>query len=282
MSFSHRLGRDSVASACPSEFELDRFLLGELSPSSTEMLRAHVEACAACRSRRSARDVAFSLLEGDEIASMVDRIHRNVIVDSSPRSNDATARPAPWYRRSFLAYPQSIGVLSGLAALALAFVLIGRSVLQDEARAGDAQLVRQDAVRAKGGRQFVVYRERKGSVQVAESGDDFMPGDRLRFAVEVPSPSHVMILGIEASGALFSCFPRPSPDPELPSQEVRAQGLTTLAGAVALDDQAGDERLFLVTCSRPFRRSEVGVLSFAEGLSLPGECAATSFEIHKR
>ena len=87
MSFPHRLGRDSVASL-PSEFELDRFLLGELSPSSTEILRAHVGACAACRNRRSARDVAFF-----SFSKAADRI------DGRPHSSEMSSWTQPEVKR---------------------------------------------------------------------------------------------------------------------------------------------------------------------------------------
>ncbi|MFO0657130.1 MAG: hypothetical protein U0787_18905 [Polyangia bacterium] len=78
----------------------------------------------------------------------------------------------------------------------------------------------------------------------ALSGDSFAPGDTLRFVVDLPAPSRVSVLGVEASGALYVAWPQD--DKAAVAREAgKAQALE---GAVVLDEKLGRETLYLVTC----------------------------------
>jgi len=149
--------------SCPSELGLDRFEHGE-----ARELGAHVEGCAACQSRLTARREAYAAIDA---AAHVRAVHLRL------------AEP-PRRRWRFLL---------ALAPVAAALLI--------------AVQPSQDGLRSKGAVSLSVFKERAGTVSRAESGEPFAPGDKLRFRLDLAADAEVMILGVEASGRVYDVFP---------------------------------------------------------------------------
>jgi hypothetical protein len=136
---------------------------------------------------------------------------------------------------------------------------------------------RDDGLRAKGAASLQVVRERGGTVSETRSGDVFEPGDRLRFRVDVPSRSHLMVVGVEASGASYTCFPSDGSDD---SRLVEPGSGRVLPGAVRLDASLGEEWLYLVLCPHPFNRHDI-LPGEAGVIGVPDGCSTRAFEMQK-
>jgi hypothetical protein len=227
---------------CPSEAILDAY---ELDETIDESARKHVESCSACAARLAERKQAFNALDKE---TLVRSIHMRV-ADSAP------ARRVSHWRRA-------IGGLSLAAAAGIAAMIF--VVPQGE--------------RTKGSIGFDVFVERDGVVRRAVRSTAFHPGDRLRFEVDLPKPAHVLIVGIEADGTMYSCYPPTKP---VAAAEKLPEGVDQiLAGAVELDETLGREELHLVACDHPFDSSAI---AHRDGkLMVPEGCEATPFVLDKK
>jgi hypothetical protein len=134
---------------------------------------------------------------------------------------------------------------------------------------------RTDAVTSKGGIGLTVYRERGGDVDKTLSGEQFQPGDRLRFEVELPQPGQLMIVGVEADGDTFPCYTSESERSVIQVETTKQ----VLPGAVELDDSRGKEQLHAILCRTPFSFDDVQV---EEGRVIsPPDCMSTPFILDK-
>jgi hypothetical protein len=94
--FEGRLG-------CPSELVLDGWAAGELSPRSSDELKAHLAGCDVCQRRMDVRRSGFSSVSSGSLASidtkaMLARIRAGVVaapVSAPPAPSPAPAVPAP-------------------------------------------------------------------------------------------------------------------------------------------------------------------------------------------
>jgi hypothetical protein len=134
---------------------------------------------------------------------------------------------------------------------------------------------RPEVVTSKGGLGLVVYRERGGDVDKTLSGEQFQPGDRLRFEVELPRPGQLMIVGVEADGDTFPCYTSESERSVIQVETTKQ----VLPGAVELDDSRGKEQLHAILCRTPFSFDDVRV---EEGRVVsPPDCMSTPFILDK-
>jgi len=248
----HLLARKSD---CPSEAILDRLHWGELDESRAASLRAHLAGCVACQQRMELRRKgfdAFAQLDADGL--------RARIVEAA--AGQAAAGPPK--RRSLVGSWLVPAVAAACALLLVVTVFI--------------QTGQRTALRTKGGLALQVFRERDGRVDSPRSQAAFHPGDRLRFGLDLPRDSHVMIVGAEQSGQLYVCFPSDGSRTSRPRPAGRAQ---QLPGAVRLDASTGTETLHAVVCPRPFSLDELRPNDPAGGLSLPRGCSSCRFVMHK-
>lgn len=230
---------------CPSEAVLEAYELGETID---QKQRDHVRACALCEAKLKERRSAFDAL--GEVA-IVRAIHRAV-----PAQETAPAKTR-WL-------PKLIGVLSCAAAASVAFFVL---------RPPQPEIV----VRTKGTVGFDVLVERNGVVRRAVPNEELRAGDHLRFEVDLTEEAHVMIVGVEANGALYNAFPATTS--VAVSREMAKGQDQVLPGAVELDETLGKESLYLVSCQHVFYSSDVHLEN--GNLVVGSGCNAMPFSLKK-
>lgn len=241
---------------CPSDFALDRLHAGELPPEEANKLERHVAGCADCGARMAERRAGFSALEGVDPRAMLARIRTGL---EAPERAPLSSRLVRWVRRL-------LGPAAVLATAAIAFLVI------------NGRQIEPGGTRMKGSLALHVFRLQGERSAETSSGDTFAPGDRLRFVVDLPTEGHVAVLGVEASGALYTAWPL---DPELPTRMRAGKGLE-LPGAVALDEQPGRETLYLVLC--PPESGPPSCTSAGPGVkpTCPAGCQSSPFVLEKK
>jgi hypothetical protein len=134
------------------------------------------------------------------------------------------------------------------------------------------------AIRMKGGSGLHVFRQTATGSEEIISGAHIAAGDRVRFAVDVPAPRHVRVIGVQENGELYTAWPPPGE----PVNDVIPAGTgKDLPGAVAFDATAGHEKLYLVSCP-PEVAAPTCTAHGANGEpSCPAGCTLTPFAIVK-
>ena len=206
---------------CPSDLTLDRLHAGELAPELAQSTTQHVAGCAACHARMAERRAGFDALDGVDARVMLGRIRTGL-------EKPASFRERLWAMLRRLSVP-----LSAVAAAAVVLLL----VLTGQESDGPG-------TRLKGSSTLHVFRLRGDHAEEVLSGDPFAPGDRLRFTVDLSSEGYVNVVGVEASGALYTAWPL---DSGVQTRMAAGRGIE-LSGAVALDAKPGRETLYLVHC----------------------------------
>lgn len=239
---------------CPSDWMLDRLHAGELSESEAGPVRQHLSGCETCTARMAERQAGFNAISEVDPRAMLARIRAGVESRARP---SLVERVRSWGR----------GLLAPVALVA-ATVAIAVVVISTGQTGRDTRI--------KGGLALHVFRLAGEHASEALSGDPFAPGDRLRFTVDLPAEGHVSVLGVEASGALYTAWPL---EAGVQTRFTAGNGIE-LPGAVALDDQPGRETLYLVHCPLP-----VGTPVCTAGAdgkpSCPKGCAMTAFVLDK-
>ena len=244
---------------CPSDLVLDLLFVGELTDR-PEATRAHLERCGRCAGRYEERRRAAEAF-GDEVD----------VGQLAWRTQGALR--ARTRRRA--------AVAAGLAAAAAAAVVLVAL------RPGPPPQPVADGVRTKGGLTLdVVARRLDGQIEQLVSPAALSPGEAIRFAVSSPAAGHLVIVGIDAAGAVTPYAPQA--EQALPLQ---AADRTLLEGSILLDETLGPERIVAVLCDTPRRVAEVSsaartALGAAGGdpvrvERVTADCAETSFLIEK-
>ncbi|HEX8438551.1 hypothetical protein [Archangium sp.] len=205
---------------CPSDLTLDRLHTGELPREKAVEAERHVAGCADCGARMAERRAGFGAIDGVDPRAMLARIRTGL-----DRPAPLPERLSGWLRRQF-------APLAVAAVAAVALVVVTQEQVQPE------------GTRMKGSLGLYVFRLAGDHSEEVISGGVFAPGDRLRFAVDLPSEGHVTVLGIESSGALYTAWPLE------PGVQTRfaAGSRIELSGAVSLDEKPGRETFHLVQC----------------------------------
>ncbi|MBI2566805.1 MAG: hypothetical protein HYV63_07230 [Candidatus Schekmanbacteria bacterium] len=226
---------------CPSELLLDRFHGGELPSAESAAVERHSAQCPACTARLALRQrgaAAFPALRLDEVADKCVRL-------DAQRRVCRTYRSSVWQRFAERLSATRRVHLSWIAAAATAAAAIFVALLPQLRHDGG---IDGTGIHMKGGPRLHVVRERSGAVAELADGELVRAGDRLQFRVDLPADAEVMVVGVESSGAIYPCYPLGASG----STAARAGAGIALAGAVELDDSAGDEYLHLVVCPRHF------------------------------
>lgn len=273
---AHDLARLRAGNAeCPSDLALDRLHAGELSQAESQQLSAHVAACTTCPQRMAERRAGFEALPEVDPRPLLSAIRRRL----HEKESEPAARK--WLRQLTLLFAPMAAATAAL--LVFMWVRHGepeQPLVKTPGTSGAAD-PEPDVIRLKGSLGLHVYRLRDGrkeGAQAAISGDQFAPGDRLRFVVDLPSSGQIAIVGVESDGDLYTAWPSPAELTESARPAGRGQ---ELPGAVALDQSPGQETLYLVHCpqaSAPPHCASMG----AQGPPQCGAgCSLVSFVINK-
>ena len=215
--------REALGEEHPSQLALDKLRLQEPG---TDVIRAHVDGCAACQARLQAgdaKDVAYqaSLFVGKEAHAVAKR---------------AKAWPLP--------LRAAVG-LAVAAGVALVMVPMLREPLQKEGVKGNSP-------------GLTVYRHRQGRVEKVQDGEVLNAGDALRFEVSLPNDASVVVLGVDGAGAVTPYSPLAGASP------MRGAGRHLLPEAMQLDAVAGKERVLAFVCDKPLSVEQAKV-ALAQG-----------------
>ncbi len=162
---------------------------------------------------------------------------RSVDVDNEVRRiQQRVARAAPEPRRAWWKWLAPAGAL--VAAAAVVLVVVRR----------DSPTQPEDDIQVKGDEiSLIVHVQTGDTSRRLASGDEVMPGDKIRFEVNAVKPGYVAVVGIDGSGALTVYHPGNGTGPVAFDPKARV-----LPGAIALDATPGDERFYAIYSERPF------------------------------
>ena len=253
---------------CPSELQLDQLSLDELEPARAHTLRTHIDACEHCRplmADRAAGLEAFPALASnrDALVARIEHAHRQEpALTAAPAGAPRPRTP----RMGWLFGPRGVGALMAAAAAVITMV-----VLAPEARRSD------DEIRIKGGVKLRIFVARDdGSTEVTRR-DTLTAGDRLRFSAAVPPAGALMVVGVEASGAIFAYHPLDGVAATATTAVNAANAL--IDATVALDASKGREFIYLVWCAERFRLAD---LSYTDQLQAPDGCRSDGISVTKQ
>jgi len=208
-------------SACPSRLELSRW---EVEPERDRPvdLTAHVGSCARCAAVFEDLASARSFLLGDDPAAASLRAARAIVETDRQRKR----------RRRWLQLLAPAFLVPAAAALLFAV----KPILPTPGRSLHA------ATAAKGGLVVETYCKRGNKVFPAVDGQDFLTGDRLRFAYTSDRPGYLLVFGVDDQGRIFPYYPEGA----LVGAYAEAGARILLPGSVELDDHKGWERIYAV------------------------------------
>jgi hypothetical protein len=134
--------------------------------------------------------------------------------------------------------------LTPVAAVAMVLLVVSRGALSPAPSALEKVLGTArhaaGAVRAKGALLVEAFCKRGDSVFPVKDGDDFLAGDRLRFAYTKDQPGFLLVFGVDDTGRLFPYYR----DDALAGVNAPPGAEVMLPDSVELDDHHGWERVF--------------------------------------
>lgn len=205
-------------------------LCGDLDAAARSRLDAHLAGCAACKARYE----AAAALHAAPLPPL-----KLVALQA---------------RRSTRPPPRMWGGWAAAAALAAGALLVLRPPAEEFTARGDAFALE-------------VFRATAQGVERLQDGDAVRAGDRLGFRVQSSRGGWLYVVGQDATGQSYPCYPQP---PAAEAARLPAgSGAEPLPAAVALDDTPGEEHLVAIRCDRPFSWEQA--LSWIEG-SAPAGC----------
>jgi hypothetical protein len=117
----------------------------------------------------------------------------------------------------------------------------------------------------KGDLVVETYCKRGDKVFPAVDGQDFLAGDRLRFAYTTGRPGYLMVFGVDDQGRIFPYYEEGA----LRGVYAEAGARALLPGSVELDDHKGWERLYAIWSETQISDDAVRA-AVARGLSVAG------------
>ena len=231
-------------SACPSRLELSRW---EVEPERERPvdLTAHVGSCVRCAAVFADLARARSFLLGDDPAAASLRAARAILDTARQRK-----RRRRWLQLLAPAF---------LVPAAAALLFVVRPILPTPGHGMHA------ATAAKGGLVVETYCKRGDEVFPAVDGQDFLPGDRLRFAYTSDRPGYLMVFGVDDQGRIFPYYQ----EGILLGTYAEAGARILLPGSVELDEHKGWERIYAVWSETQLSDDAVRA-AVAVGLSAAG------------
>lgn len=258
-----RVDNDSALTH-PSEYELDQLYLGELTGEQVIETQEHLDACLHCRKRQSLRDLGLRGFPEVDAGKLLQRIQH--ATQGTPSIIPAQSRRPAWV---FLAPAL-------LCAAAIVLFVARKPALESQ----------REGIRAKGGLSFRVFKHQAPAAEEVLSGQKLVPGDRIRFVVDLPSSLsafsevHAMLVSHEDAGGRESVL---FPSNGSGSTPLILDEEGALPIATRLDDYLGIETLVLTVCPKPFSRAEVsaaGVMGKDLATRMP-DCERSQFRLQK-
>lgn len=235
-----------------TDLELERQLAGDL-PADRAFETTATDADRARLAELRAEHEAF--MRSVDVDNEVRRIQQRV----------ARAAPEPAARRWW----RWLVPASALAAAAAVLFVVFRR--------GDSPTSPGDDIQVKGDEITLVVHVQTGATsRRLASGDDVMPGDRLRFEINAAKRGYVAVIGIDGSGALTVYHPDAGTAPLVFDPSMRI-----LPGAIALDATPGDERFYALYSEQPFALSAV-LPAIEQNQPLPPEISKAEVVLHKK
>ncbi len=242
-----------MTDAVVSEYRLERYFLGELSPEDAEAV-----------GRAASSDPKVrAALDG------LERSNREILAQYPPAAfaerllsllKDPGGRPsAAWARRLFAApgiQGRRILAVASAAAVVLAVVLTVPRI-RNARTAGpsgrDLTIVKGDAGLDLAKTQLLVFRKRGDRAEIMADGNGATTGSLLQLAYVSASETHGVILSIDGRGGVIRHFPTE----ESGSTSLVLNRKSLIPNAIELDDAPGFERFFLVTSDAPIDVADV-------------------------
>jgi hypothetical protein len=212
-------------SSCPSRLELSRW---EAEPAHARPadFASHVGSCSRCAAIFADLESARSLLLGADPEATSLRAARAI-------REMVAQRRRRWRFLRVLAPAM-------LVPVAAALLLASKPALLSSLGNHGATTV------AKGGFLVETYLKRGGKVRLATDGQDFLEGDRLRFAYTSDRAGYLTVFAVDDQGKIFPYYPETT----LESFYVESGGRILLPGSVELDNHHGWERVYVLWCER--------------------------------
>lgn len=193
---------------------------------------------------------------------------RTVDVDNEVRRiQQRVARAAPEPKKTWWKW---LVPASALAAAAAVVLVVMRRGGEHTPRPDDDIQVKGDEI------SLVIHAATADGSRRLASGDDVMPGDKLRFEVNAAKPGYIAVVGVDGTGELTVYHPGNGTGPVAFDPKARL-----LPGAIALDATPGDERFYALYSEQPFAFDTVLPL-VEENAPLPPSISRAEVLLHKR
>lgn len=232
-------------SACPSRLELSQWEAtseGERPAG----LGAHLESCVRCAAVIEDIASARALLLGSDPVEISRRAAQTILATARERSRKR--RWLQWLAPALL------------VPAAAAFLLVAKPALVDR----DDGPLAGGAV--KGELVVETYCKRGNKVFLAQDGQEFLAGDRLRFAYTNARSGYLAIFAVDDRGVVFPYYQEGS----LSGTFTEAGARVFLPGSVELDGHQGWERIFALWSENQLR-DDVVRSAIAAALSATGK-----------
>jgi len=212
---------------CVSHLELLRWEArpeAERSPDASD----HLRTCARCAAALAELELARQELLG------VDPHAQSLVAARAILARVAERRRKAWWR---FVVPLA---LTPVAAAAMLLLLVTRGAPAPDTTVSGAARHVPGVVRAKGALLVEAFCKRGDSVFPVKDGDDFVAGDRLRFAYTKDQAGVLLVFGVDDAGRLFPYYR----DDALAGVVAPPGSEVMLPESVELDDHHGWERVF--------------------------------------
>jgi hypothetical protein len=111
-------------------------------------------------------------------------------------------------------------------------------------------------VRVQGGTSFRVFAAHDGRERRLLDGDALTTGDELAFEYSLDRPRHLLLLGVDDTGAIRRYYPPDGTGAAGTDTLLAASTRSKLAARVALDARVGEERLYALFSDAPVSESD--------------------------
>lgn len=189
---------------------------------------AHIKECQTCAAALAEIGSARQELLGDSPE-----------IQSQMAARAIVARIAERRRRSWWRWLLPV-TLAPLAAGATLLLVVSQGVFSPST--SQPTQSKHGAVRSKGGLVVEAFCKRDDRIFPVKDGDDFLVGDRLRFAYTKDLPGVLAVFGVDDSGRVFPYYR----DDALAGINIPPGAEVVLPESVELDDHHGWERIFAI------------------------------------
>ena len=231
---------------CVSELQLDQLLHEELDPGEATEVHRAIEQCRGCEARWAERQAGLAGFPNLDVDAMVAKIHVGLAEAENLPESSAVEHERGWLTWLFGA--KWIGAAAMMTLAVFVFMPGGEGPILEP----------KDTLRAKGGSEVVIYRNRAGVVEALSDGAEAKPGDRIQFELRGLSNGYLKIVGKEASGDFYELL-------ELESVPADEATRYLIPQAFELDDSLGVETLYIYHCEKP-----LGPGTLPRGELIPG------------